>query len=224
MSKLTTFEQLQTYFREHREIENYPEDFRLRIHRSLSWLKKAEMAKKEDDLDTQFIALWIAFNAAYARDIGDNIGKDHAVFNEFLAHICQLDREQSIYNLVWQKFSQSIRLLLENKFVFKAFWDFHNGKITEKDYIIAEVQDRERVLSALEKQKTVRILAVMFDRLYTLRNQILHGGATFGGRVNREQLRDGCNILSLLVPAMLQIMMENHSEIDWGKPFYPVVN
>ncbi|MGX2987135.1 hypothetical protein [Ursidibacter sp. B-7004-1] len=63
----------------------------------------------------------------------------------------------------------------------------------------------------------------MFGRLYTLRNQIIHGGATYNSRVNREQLRDGCNVLKLLIPAMLQIMMENHSEIDWGKPFYPVV-
>ena len=203
MNNLSNTEQLRTYFREHRDIQNFPDNFRLRIHRALSWLGKAEKLDISKELDMKFISLWISFNAAYARELEDNTGKDRATFNEFLLRICAFDKEQVIYNLVWKKFSQSIRLLLDNKYVFQPFWDFHNDKISEK--------------------KTERILDVMFSRLYTLRNQILHGGATFDSRVNREQLKDGCNILSLLIPAMLQIMMENHSEIDWGKPFYPVV-
>ena len=224
MNNLSNTEQLRTYFREHRDIQNFPDNFRLRIHRALSWLGKAEKLDISKELDMKFICLWIAFNAAYARELEDNTGKDRATFNEFLLRICAFDEEKVIYNLVWKKFSQSIRLLLDNKYVFQPFWDFHNDKISEKDYLMAEMKERERFLSALEQQKTARILDVMFSRLYTLRNQILHGGATFDSRVNREQLKDGCNILSLLIPAMLQIMMENHSEIDWGKPFYPVVN
>lgn len=220
MGRLTTAEQLQTYFREHRDAQNYPDNFRLRIHRSLSWLQKAE---NSEDLDTKFISLWISFNAAYAKELDGMIG-DRAVFNEFLLNICVLDKDRVIYDLVWKTFSQSIRLLLNNQFVFQPFWDFHNGKISEKAYILAEVKERERFLSALEQQKTERILDVMFSRLYTLRNQILHGGATFNSQVNREQLKDGCSILSLLIPAMLQIMLEQHSKIDWGKPFYPVVD
>lgn len=61
-----TSHQLQTYFREHRDLQNYPENFRLRIHRALSWLKKAE---NSEDLDTKFISLWISFNAAYAENL-----------------------------------------------------------------------------------------------------------------------------------------------------------
>ncbi|MCL7787271.1 HEPN domain-containing protein [Pasteurella multocida] len=194
------------------------EDFRLRIHRSLSWLKKSEQDK---DLDSRFISLWIAFNAAYAKELGDI--RDKATFNEFLLRICAFDNEKQIYNLVWKTFSQSIRLLLDNKFVFQPFWEFHNGKMSEKNYLRAEMLEREQFFSALEKQKTERILAVMFSRLYTLRNQIIHGGSTYNSKANREQLRDGCNILALLIPAMLQIMLEHHAEIDWGKPFYPYV-
>src|SRR5262249_46571787 len=36
----------------------------LRVHRSRSWLRKA---RKADDLDSQFVFLWIAFNALYGR-------------------------------------------------------------------------------------------------------------------------------------------------------------
>lgn len=42
-----------------------------------------------------------------------------------------------------------------------------------------------------------------FDRLYVLRNQIFHGGATFNSKANRDQLRDACDILGDLFPAII---------------------
>jgi hypothetical protein len=36
-------------------------------------------------------------------------------------------------------------------------------------------------------------IKVMFDRLYTLRNQLLHGGATWNGAVNRAQITQGAD-------------------------------
>lgn len=54
-----------------------------------------------------------------------------AAFNEFTMRICALDKNHQIYDLIWQKFSSSIRLLLDNRYIFQPFWDFHNGKIPE---------------------------------------------------------------------------------------------
>lgn len=62
----------------------------------------------------------------------------------------------------------------------------------------------------------------IFDRLYVLRNQIVHGGATWDGSVNRNQACDGAAILAFLMPLLVSIMME-HPDGDWGRPFYPVV-
>lgn len=45
--------------------------FDLRLYRAISWLKKAEST---EDLDIRFISLWIAFNAAYAKE---QIGRAH---------------------------------------------------------------------------------------------------------------------------------------------------
>lgn len=171
----------------------------------------------------KFLALWIAFNAAYAREINGTT-KESAALNGFLNRIYQLDKEQLIYHLIWQKFPQSIRLLFENKFVSPAFWDFHNQKISEKVYLERTQQEKSALFNALETQKTGKILTLLFKRLYTLRNQLVHGGSTHQSRVNREQVRDGSNILAFLIPAMLDIMMDNHTEINWGTPFYPVVN
>ena len=208
-----------TYYKKKRETFN--ESFRLRIHRSLSWIKQAEKIEK---LDFKFISLWIAFNAAYAREIEDIPIGDKATFNEFIMRICALDEEHQVYNLIWQKFSGSIRLLLDNKYIFQPFWDFHNGKISETEWENAFFLAKDKLLYALEEKKTDKVLTGLFQRLYTLLNQILHGGSTFNSKVHREQVKDGCNILSFLIPVMLEIMMKHHDDIEWGKPFYPVIN
>ena len=62
----------------------------------------------------------------------------------------------------------------------------------------------------------------VFDRLYVLRNQLVHGGATWNSSVNRDQVRDGTRILAFLVPLFIDLMMDN-PDIAWGDPCYPVV-
>ena len=44
------------------------------------------------------------------------------------------------------------------------------------------------------------VLAIVLARLYTVRNQLIHGGATWQGSVNRDQIRDGTAILNDFVP------------------------
>lgn len=83
--------------------------FRLRMHRSLSWLSKA--VSVEDD-DIHFITLWIAFNAAYAREVALFANSsERSEFRRFIQLICRLDIDQQVYKLVWDKYSGSIRIL-----------------------------------------------------------------------------------------------------------------
>ena len=60
----------------------------------------------------------------------------------------------------------------------------------------------------------------LFDRLYVLRNQLLHGGATWQGSVNRSQVTKGAEIMAVLMPQFVKLMMDNPLS-DWGKPYYP---
>lgn len=201
--------------------EQYSEALRLRIYRSISWLKKAEESEADDDI--RFITLWIAFNAAYAKDIEAGVQlSDRSTFRQFLHTVCHLDKEQRIYRLVWETFSGSIRLLLENRYVFQPFWNFHNGKISESAWGEDFARAKQKAKMALANKDTDSVLLIVFDRLYTLRNQILHGGATYNSSANRKQLRDGCAILQQCVPLILSVMQDNPDE-DWGKPFYPFV-
>ena len=109
---------------------NNSDELNLRLHRAISWLVKAEQS--EQDLDIQFITLWIAFNVIYAKEFNSNQYGDRISFNEFIAELCRLDKDKQIYNLVWQRFPQSIRVMLDNHYVFQPFWDYKNGLCTRQ--------------------------------------------------------------------------------------------
>ncbi|MGE8559075.1 MAG: hypothetical protein ACN6NU_11520 [Acinetobacter sp.] len=193
--------------------------FNLRIHRGLSWLKKS--VELDSDLDLKFMSLWISFNAIYAQDAGLN--QDKQSLRQFLYLICQKDQDHKIYHILWDKFSQPIRLLLENPYVYQGFWDYQNQKISQRSWKEDFDQEKKKVHKALQEKSSVDILFVVFNRLYTLRNQMIHGGATYNSSVNRRQLQDACNILVALLPIFMLVLLENAKTLDLGKPFYPVV-
>ena len=75
---------------------------------------------------------------------------------------------------------------------------------------------------ALGHRDTVAVLSIVLSRMYTLRNQVMHGGATWDSGVNREQVRDGGNLLGKLVPVINELMLDNVGTL-WGDAYYPVV-
>ena len=215
---MLNFEQLKT---RHRTLRKHaPSNLNLRVHRALSWLQRAEMAEDEDG---RFIFLWIAFNAAYATEIDDNRRlSEQETFKAFLEKLCELDTHKQIEQLVWQEFSGSIRILLDTPFVLQSFWDYHSGKISETQWKERLAQGKKMATLALASGNTPQLLGVVFNRLYTLRNQLIHGGATWNSSVNRKQLKDCANLLGKLVPVIIELMM-THPDTLWGDACYPVV-
>ena len=206
--------------RQRAERENHPTNLALRVHRALSWLDRAGQC---DDQDGKFIFLWIAFNAAYANDMGDqDRPHEKQLFQLFLDKLADLDKEDVLYKLIWSEFPGSIRVLLDNRFVYQPFWDFHNGKILEEDWKSGFERARKAASRALAGHETVTVLAIILDRMYTLRNQLIHGGATWNSSVNRDQLRDCSAFLGKLVPYVIQLMLDNPNAL-WGDACYPVV-
>lgn len=213
------YERLKHRHRQERDRQH--ENLAVRIHRALSWLQRAEQA---DDQDGRFIFLWIAFNAAYATEIIENRRlSEQNTFTAFLRKLCDLDQDKRIDALVWQEFSGSIRVLLDNPYVFQSFWDYHSGKIDEDLWQTRFAGGKKAAHRALSSGDTPSLLGVVFNRLYTLRNQLVHGGATWNGAVNRNQLRDCVNLLSKLVPLVIELMMDNPDTL-WGDACYPVVD
>lgn len=199
--------------------EKHSDNLNLRIHRALSWLERAEQL--DDDQDLKFICLWISFNAAYAHEIS-NLGLSETEhFYLFFEKICLLDNDNKLYQAIWTLFPHSIRILLDNPYVYQPFWnDYREGKTEWKEKF---ANQKRAINTALANQDTLRILSITFSRLYTLRNQIVHGGATWNSSINREQVRDATNLMQYFVPLVIDIMMDNPKEL-WGEPHYPVVN
>jgi len=213
------YQELKNYQREHREV--FHPNLALRTHRALSWLDRAERA--DDDLDAKFIFLWISFNACYAVDLDQQYRELEKVqFSQFFEKIEALDAEKLIYKQLWQTFSSTIRVLLDNRYVFQPFWDFHNDRVTEEEWSERFKQAKIRAGYALANQETVEVLSIVFNRLYTLRNQLMHGGATWNSGANREQVRECTKLLGTIVPIVIHIMM-SHPEALWGDAHYPVV-
>jgi hypothetical protein len=195
-----------------------PETLTIRIHRAISWVKSAE--KQDGNLDMKFISLWIALNTCYAVDLNGISSKpERAKLRDFTSSLVLYDRSR-LYNLFWEKFSGPVRMLIENKFVYEKFWEFNRGEI--QDYLTPFNKSITTAHNCLSKENIEGLLEIVLERLYTLRNSIVHGGATYNSKLNRTQLRDASNIMQLLVPIIIEIMMEN-SNHNWGDIAYPVV-
>ena len=190
----------------------------LRIRRALSWIGRGE--REQDDPDAAFIFYWIAFNALYAEDTADRSEKmEQNAFQAYLRKIANVDRERSVYGEMWDR-SGGIRDLINNRYVFKDFWKSQNGVGGFQNWKQDFDKESKNADYSLQKRDGSVVLRMLFDRLYVLRNQLLHGGATWQGSVNRSQVTKGAEIMAGLVPWFVKLMMDNPLS-DWGKPYYP---
>ena len=205
-----------------------------RMRRAHAWIGRSGKEGTEDI--ERFMFLWIAFNAAYGDegalrdfvDSSDGKKSESDRFTIFLRSIVEQDTSGSLQRIVWKEFSGPIRVLLDNHYVFLPFWKGVWGSNPNDDWKRRFKNEKKRVQKALSRQDTFTILSIVFHRLYVLRNQIFHGGATWPSGFGRDQIRDGSRIMASLIPAVIDIMQrdisrDQDSEI-WGRVAYPRIN
>ena len=201
---------------------------RHRLRRSVSWL---ERAGAENDADAKCILLWVSFNAAYAIE-------RKAEFAQW-GRLDEWERQEKyfeqltgvgfrrIHYVIRERLREPVHRLMDNVYIFWGFWDcvtddpfdWENWRRKRRfETERAEVRDQMEIPSAA---CTMYVLNRVFDRLYVLRNQLMHGCATQDGTLNRRQVQDGGDILEALVPLFLD-MMVGRPDVDWGKISYPV--
>ena len=204
-------------------------DFLVRLRRSISWLRRAQQMGSESkgtgrDLDTQFIFLWISFNALYARDPHDffsgkkktEMGEARRYFRNLLNFGC--DAKDSIYNVIEGNISRQIISLTKNRFVWANFWKYHHDIHKKLNHRLPIRNPRPEI----SRENTRRTLVHTFECLYILRNQLMHGSATSDGGLNQGQLKDSIKILHWLVPVFIEIMLEKPDK-EWGRAYFPRV-
>ena len=189
-------------------------DFNTRMRRATSWLERAEQEK--GDVDAEFIFYWIAFNAAYG---GDGRTEKQAVKNYF-SKILTRGAGKKVLDIIEQQCPDAIASFKDNEYVFPNFWteDTHQGtKPCKWEHLL--ISSNHKIEQGIRNENVQDVLEELFDRLYVLRNQLLHGGATWQGSVNRRQVKNGAAIMRLLVPYFINIMLDNPSA-GWGEPYY----
>lgn len=190
----------------------------LKVHRALSWLKASE---ESNNTDMSFISLWISFNSLYGYE-NNNIKEytpERLSFKKFFKNIIMYDYEQEISSKLWKHYSHLFRLFIDNKYVFSPFWSYQKGLISETEWKKQFEYNIHLSKLTLGHHDTATFLGLIFDRLYVLRNQIMHGGSTFDSSINREQLQLGYRVLAELLPTLIDILIEN-PEVYWGEPTY----
>ena len=194
-----------------------PDDFTVRITRADTWLGRAREIRQAGDLDLTFVLYWTSFNAAYARDpAGGNAEREFAAF---FRRLRRHDPGGSIHDTLRASSPDPIENLLGNKYLFRPFWDFLNRKPKGTFWEGRFLRANRRALTALRNDETELVLKTVFDRIYTLRNQLVHGGARWESRRNRDSVSDGVRIMESLVPVFLGIMRANR-DAAWGQPYY----
>ena len=195
------------------------EQFNLRIHRGLSWFRKA--GECDEDLDFNFLSLWVSFSALYAQKI--DLTKQRMVFSAFFQQIIHADYENKLHFLIWEKYGHIIKSLLNNPYIYQGYWDFKNKNINPETWKHDFDQERGWVQHALETKDILVVLNSVFERLHTLFQQVSQGGTTYNSGLNRSQLQQSCIILNAFIPVFIQILLENSQQLDQKKPFYPMI-
>ena len=222
------------------KIEALPEsDLRLRLTRAESWLRRGDA---ESDADAKYIFLWIAFNAAYAVKSDDRSERD--IHRNYFKDLIRLEGRGQIYDLLsTDLLTPPVLNIMNNFYVFQGFWDnlpeppinwqdWPTKKQFEGDraYVENRLPNKHtpgsqrlqlRPNTVITDEDVEGILCRLFDRLYVLRNQLMHGCATQDGTLNRRQVDAGAAVLRPLVYAFRCIMVDHPSE-DWGGLSYPV--
>lgn len=201
------------------ETQNVFQNWQIRVHRSLSWLKRS--SEIPDGLpEAKFLLLWIAFNCLYSRwDAERNApGQDAAARQAFLARVCEMDPR--LTEAMLRRYRPLIKKLLEDPFLSSTFWrDPFNPKA--KGWGAADANYIEHKLKGGEHGK---LLGQAVDRLYVLRGQLVHGAATGGGRLNRKPLSYSLQLLAEVVPLVLHVVIEHGCNDDWPELCYPPIS
>jgi len=193
------------------------EPIRIRIHRTCSWLQRVEEIEPESASDTGLIFRWIALNSLYGLwdDSARQPTPDREALESFLDMIAEIDRDE-LLPAVLEEHRKLVMSIFKDEYLVKTFWE----NPTEGQARRARKTRFDANTWYLEKHYRL-ILDQVVDRIYFLRCQLIHGGATLGSQLNRDAVRRCATMLGHLLPTVLVIMIDHGVDEDWGPLCYP---
>ncbi|MFO0905279.1 MAG: HEPN domain-containing protein [Pirellulales bacterium] len=196
----------------------------IRFHRAFSWLARVERLE-EADVDLALISQWVALNALYGQwnSLAGMAVGDRESWRVFLDRVVDLDTDQLIARVLLDH-QRLARSILEDAYLSDLFWQ--EPEAGAQSTVQATVRATARRMRSnaqmwyFEKRYKL-ILDQVVERIYLMRCQLIHGAATYGGKLNRRSLRHCATMLKHLIPALFLVLIERGADEDWGIMCYP---
>ena len=195
-----------------------------RLQRADSWVQAASELPP-DRMHEAFIFLYIAFNCMYGcrKYEGDQtqIGEDlRSFFSKLLVmHKKNIQQGGTILKDALAACQQDGAVLIRDRFLANRYW-----RGTQPAVALQTKLNKEAVgaLQALADEEYGEYLSTVFQRISVLRNQVMHGCATYGARsYGRGSLAKSLRVLRVLVPAFYQLMRQYGHNLSWDPIPYP---
>jgi len=191
----------------------------IRIHRAFSWLQRVEELGDGPVLDTALIFQWTALNSLYGRwdEAMREPVSDRGTLPAFLNRIVELDADERIIGVL-DEHRKLVMSIFEDAYLTKFFWESPSDERMRKTQ-----KTKFDARTWYQQRQYPPILGRLMERIYFLRCQLVHGGATSGGRLNRTAVRRCSTMLGHLITAIMLVLIDGGWEDDWGQLCYPPV-
>jgi hypothetical protein len=172
---------------------------------------------EDQDTEERLLFAWIALNSLYGRwdEKLNEPEPDGKSLPAFVDAICALDSKGRLQKLLEQDRDLAMEIF-DDPYVTEFFW-----KAPSPVRARQARGTRHQAKTWYTEGKWRMILQHLINRIYFLRCQIVHGTATYRGRVNREALARCADMLESIVWCMLDVICDRGVELNWGRLCYP---
>jgi hypothetical protein len=195
-----------------------------RLQRADSWIQAASDLPS-DRMHEAFIFLYIAFNCMYGRRKyeGDetHIEEDLTSFFAKISVMRQKEMQKggTLLKDALMTCQQDAAVLIRDRFLVNRYWQGNQSATALQAKLNKEAVG---ALQAIADGNYGEFLSPVFHRISVLRNQIMHGCATYGSRsYGRASLAKALRVLRVLVPAFYQMMRQYGHDLAWDPIPYP---
>jgi hypothetical protein len=199
------------------------EGVRIRVHRAITWLEHAARCDPARDLDARLVAQWVALNSLYGQwdpKAGTPRG-DRDSLRQFTDQVLMHDHD-ALLPAVLRTHAKLALSLFEDRYLCRHFWEEPTqprGRDRNRGSAPAAASARDQLAAGRHQAFLHRLL----DRVHFVRNQLVHGGSTYNGQLNRTAVRRASTMMEHLLACFLQIIMEHGYVDDWGELCYPPI-
>ncbi len=175
------------------------EDVRIRVHRSLTWMERAE-TRAANEADTALIEWWAALSALFTRlstVTGQPLAEREAAAS-FARQLCSWDRDATLQSVLARLQDQTLPIW-QDPYLTRALCAAPSRSVVE----------------ALPTDPAL-FLGGLLERVGLSVRQLAIGAAAYGGSQNRQSVERSIRVLSMFLPVALEVITEHGYIDDWG--------